>query len=109
MAQPDLLFWQGEMSNPYLLSKGGRCTDRVSVQMPGYRCLVMDNRGVGNSDTPSGRYSTSEMAKDVLDLLNYLEWTLPRSLHVIGVSMGGCVRDHGHEMQLTFMDIIFAG
>lgn len=49
----------------------------------------MDNRGVGNSDTPSGVYSTSEMAKDILELLEFVGWTADRSLHVVGISMGG--------------------
>lgn len=49
----------------------------------------MDNRGVGNSDTPSGVYSTSEMAKDILELLEFVVWIADRSLHVVGISMGG--------------------
>ena len=49
----------------------------------------MDNRGVGNSDTPWGLYSTSEMAKEVLELLDMVGWTQQGSLHAVGVSMGG--------------------
>ena len=31
------------------------------------------------------------MAKDILCLLNYLQWTEDRSLHVIGISLGGMI------------------
>ncbi|CAD6582084.1 MAG: hypothetical protein CYPHOPRED_001833 [Cyphobasidiales sp. Tagirdzhanova-0007] len=51
----------------------------------------MDNRGVGNSDTPWGLYSTSEMAKEVLELLDMVGWTQQGSLHAVGVSMGGMI------------------
>ncbi|KPV73041.1 uncharacterized protein RHOBADRAFT_55281 [Rhodotorula graminis WP1] len=57
--------------------------------LPGYAVLVFDNRGVGWSDTPLGTYSTSEMAKDVEELLDYVGWTEDKSLNVVGVSMGG--------------------
>lgn len=56
-----------------------------------YSCLVHDNRGMGESDKPLTRYSTSDMAKDTLDVVNYLGWTGRRQLHVIGVSMGGMI------------------
>ena len=69
-----------------------------------YSSLIFDNRGLGKSDKPSCRYSTSEMAKDVLDLLVHLGWisassakgissdseNLPK-LNIIGVSMGGMI------------------
>lgn len=56
-----------------------------------YSCLIFDNRGVGESDKPSIRYSTSEMAKDALELADHVGWTAQRQLHVIGVSMGGMI------------------
>lgn len=56
-----------------------------------YTSLILDNRGMGESDKPLTRYSTSDMAKDTLDVLNYLRWTSKRQLHVIGVSMGGMI------------------
>lgn len=37
------------------------------------------------------RYSTSEMAKDIIELADHLNWTQERELHVIGVSMGGMI------------------
>lgn len=56
-----------------------------------YSSLVLDNRGMGRSDKPTSRYSTSEMAKDTLELVDHLGWTAKRQLHVIGVSMGGMI------------------
>ena len=50
---------------------------------------MLDNRGVSNSDSPKGRYTTSDMAIDVEELLEFVGWTDERSLHVVGVSMGG--------------------
>ena len=56
-----------------------------------YSILVFDNRGVGRSSAPWGRYTTSMLAADVLDLLDHLGWNQERSIHVNGVSMGGMV------------------
>ena len=56
-----------------------------------FSCLVLDNRGMGESDKPLMRYSTSDMAKDTFEVLNHLRWTSKRKLHVIGVSMGGMI------------------
>jgi len=56
-----------------------------------YTVLVFDNRGVGNSDTPRGPYSTSGMSEDVITLLDFLGWTEKRSLHLVGLSLGGMI------------------
>ncbi|TVY28011.1 3-oxoadipate enol-lactonase [Lachnellula hyalina] len=56
-----------------------------------YSSLIFDNRGMGKSDKPLMRYSTSEMAKDVLELVDHLGWTKERQLHITGVSMGGMI------------------
>lgn len=57
-----------------------------------YSSLVIDNRGIGDSDKPRyPRYSTSEMAKDIVELVDHVGWTGQRELHVIGISMGGMI------------------
>ncbi|KAI0042717.1 alpha/beta-hydrolase [Auriscalpium vulgare] len=58
---------------------------------PNYSVLVFDNRGVGNSDTPKGPYSSSGMAEDIIVLLDYIGWTEERSLHLVGISLGGMI------------------
>ncbi|KAL3426859.1 glycylpeptide N-tetradecanoyltransferase, partial [Phlyctema vagabunda] len=56
-----------------------------------YSSLIFDNRGMGDSDKPIMRYSTKEMALDLVELLDHLGWTNERQLHVTGVSMGGMI------------------
>ncbi|GAB7353093.1 hypothetical protein MBLNU459_g3636t1 [Dothideomycetes sp. NU459] len=56
-----------------------------------YSCLIVDNRGMGESDKPVMRYSTSEMAKDIVEILGHIGWTEPRQLHITGISMGGMI------------------
>ncbi|KAL8724192.1 MAG: hypothetical protein Q9166_008089 [cf. Caloplaca sp. 2 TL-2023] len=66
-----------------------------------YSCLIFDNRGMGESDKPLARYSTSEMAKDTLELIDSIGWTSPRQLHVIGVSMGGMIAQELDSFAIT--------
>lgn len=61
-----------------------------------YSILILDNRGMGLSDTPLRRYSTSEMAQDLVDVLSHVGWLPPspattRTLHLIGISLGGMI------------------
>jgi len=54
--------------------------------------LVFDNRGTGNSDAGAiEAYTSSEMAKDTLNLLKWIGWEKERSIHLFGVSMGGMI------------------
>ncbi|KAJ3108632.1 hypothetical protein HDU97_000488 [Phlyctochytrium planicorne] len=57
--------------------------------LPEYSAVAFDNRGVGLSDAPLGRYTTSDMAKDAYDLLMWIGWK--SGVHVVGVSMGGMI------------------
>lgn len=62
-----------------------------------YSVLVLDNRGVGESDrpmrlqSPRGRYTTVEMARDVVEVLDHVGWRGERAVHVVGLSMGGMI------------------
>ncbi|KAE8900978.1 hypothetical protein PF005_g7324 [Phytophthora fragariae] len=52
------------------------------------KLVSFDNRGVGGSDVPWWRYTTSGMAQDALALMDHFNW---ESAHVVGVSMGGMI------------------
>ena len=65
-----------------------------------YSCLIFDSRGMGESDKPLMRYSTSEMARDTLELLEHVGWTEERSVHIVGISMGGMI---AQEMVRLFL------
>ncbi|KAJ9659350.1 hypothetical protein H2201_007375 [Coniosporium apollinis] len=68
-----------------------------------YTSLIFDNRGIGESGKPLMRYSTSSMAQDTIELLDHLGWTSQRSIHVIGISMGGMI---AQELALRIPDRI---
>ena len=53
-----------------------------------YRLLLVDNRGVGESDRPPGPYDLGVMAEDVLAVMDEVGWD---SAHVMGASMGGII------------------
>lgn len=51
-----------------------------------YRCIALDNRGVGGSDKPPGPYDLEVMANDAVAVLDAVG---VGSAHVLGASMGG--------------------
>lgn len=53
-----------------------------------FKVVRLDNRGAGKSDKPFGPYSISEMAEDVIGLMDYLKI---RKANILGYSMGGLI------------------
>jgi 3-oxoadipate enol-lactonase len=53
-----------------------------------YRCIALDNRGVGKSGAPAGPYSIEQMARDAVTVLD--AEGVARA-NVMGISMGGVV------------------
>lgn len=51
-----------------------------------YRCISLDNRGVGSSDRPPGPYDLEVMGADVVAVMDAVG---APSAHVMGASMGG--------------------
>lgn len=56
-----------------------------------FRCIVVDNRGVGRSGKPVGPYTTERMALDAIEVLDSLGI---ESTHAAGISMGGAIVQH---------------
>eukprot|EP00656_Telonema_subtile_P040275 TRINITY_DN4533_c0_g1_i1.p1 TRINITY_DN4533_c0_g1~~TRINITY_DN4533_c0_g1_i1.p1 ORF type:complete len:452 (+),score=67.74 TRINITY_DN4533_c0_g1_i1:292-1647(+) len=67
---------------PQLLHFG---VDRASE----YTVCVFDSRGVGFSEDCGGRWRTTDLAQDVLQLLDHLGWT--DGCHLVGFSLGGMI------------------
>jgi 3-oxoadipate enol-lactonase len=53
-----------------------------------FEIVLLDNRGIGESEAPPGPYTVAEMAGDVLSVLD--EAGLERA-HVVGTSLGGMI------------------
>jgi len=53
-----------------------------------FRCVAVDNRGVGLSERPPGPYDLEVMADDALEALDAAGF---ESAHVVGASMGGII------------------
>ena len=69
-------------------AEGGLWEAHVNAYAEHFRCIMLDNRGVGKTDKPAGPYSTEMMADDVAGLMDALGIG---SAPVAGISMGGAI------------------
>lgn len=53
-----------------------------------FKCIILDNRGVGLSDQPKGPYNTTMMAADTIAVMDHAGVDRAR---VAGISMGGAI------------------
>lgn len=68
-----------------ITAPGSVWEDHASYWENHFRCIQVDNRGVGRSDKPEPPYTMAQMADDYAGLLDTLDITRAR---VVGVSMG---------------------
>ena len=89
------LYWEDHGQGPPLLMIMGlsftlEMWSRVVPEFArDHRVIVFDNRGVGRSDVPRGRYSIGTMSEDALAVLAAAEVHEPA--FVLGASMGGMI------------------
>ncbi|NWK57508.1 alpha/beta hydrolase [Verrucomicrobiaceae bacterium N1E253] len=60
----------------------------VEVWSQQFQCITADNRGVGQSDKPSGDYTSAMMADDYANLMDGLGI---QQAHIVGCSMGSII------------------
>lgn len=71
---------------------GDKWSPNVRAYARHFRCITFDNRGAGRSSKPEAEsYSTEEMARDALGILDALDIG---KAHINGVSMGGAIAQH---------------
>src|SRR6476469_1752432 len=70
----------------------------LAVYQKHFRCIVLDNRGVGKSDQPIGPYSTQMMAADTIAVMDHAGVS---SAYVAGISMGGAI---AQELAINYPD-----
>ena len=83
-----------------LSARGAFWEEHVKEYEKHFRCIIIDNRGAGDSDKPEGPYSTKMMADDIADLSKQLDLG---KCHVAGISMVGAI---ARELALNHPEII---
>jgi pimeloyl-ACP methyl ester carboxylesterase len=67
---------------------GSLWEDHVAAYENHFRCILIDNRGAGDSDKPDGPYTTQMMAEDTAGLMDALGI---ESARIAGLSMGSAI------------------
>jgi len=81
---------------------GNTWEKHVSVYEKHFRCIVIDNRGVGLSDQPEGPYTTALMAADTIAVMDDAGIDKAK---VAGISMGGAI---AQELCLNYPERVSA-
>lgn len=81
-------------------AEGSLWEDHVKEYELYFRCIIIDNRGAGQSDKPTGPYSIATMADDLAGLMKELHI---EKAHISGISMGGCI---AQEMALSYPHMV---
>jgi pimeloyl-ACP methyl ester carboxylesterase len=105
------LDWPGAAEPMILLHGGMLCAHTFDLFVlalgPEVRCVALDLRGHGRSDWAES-YSIDRWVADLRDLVEHL--AVPR-VHLVGMSLGGCVAGHAAAelgatvASLTFIDV----
>ena len=82
-----------EDATPLVMLRGLARSARYWVDVPEllaerFRVVLMDNRGVGYSDSPRPPYTTQQMADDVIAVMDAASI---RRAHLFGISLGGMI------------------
>jgi pimeloyl-ACP methyl ester carboxylesterase len=89
----DIYYHERGTGEPLVLIMGFGADGKVwekhaAVYEKYFRCIILDNRGVGLSDQSPGPYSTALMAADTIAVMDHAGVS---SARVIGISMGGAI------------------
>lgn len=79
---------------------GSLWEDHVQAFEQHFRCILLDNRGAGESDKPEGPYTTAMMAEDVAGVIQALDLGPAR---VAGISMGSGI---AQELALSHPELV---
>lgn len=90
-----LSYQRAGRGEPVLLIMGSGAAGHVwtmyqtpALQQAGYETIVFDNRGIGASDAPEGKYSLADMVADTRGLIEALQLGPCR---IVGTSMGAMI------------------
>lgn len=96
------IYWEEHGSGPPILMIMGLSFTHemwhrlVPALVRHFRLILFDNRGMGRSDVPKGRFSIPQMAKDAATVMDAAGVD---AAHVLGASMGGMI---AQELALLF-------
>ena len=83
-----------------LSARGAFWEEHILEYEKHFKCIVIDNRGAGDSDKPEGPYTTKMMADDTAQVIEELNLG---KCHVAGISMGGAI---AQELALNYPQYI---